>query len=102
MAHTTDPAARQAFTASLRKLADYLDKHPAVPVPRYGANITVIVDDTDDGGRDQVRQIARVMHASVQAPGHGNVSTSRGFGEVTYRAASIAPEVMDRQVSARG
>ena len=33
MSLTTDTAARQAFITGLRDLADYLDQHPAVPVP---------------------------------------------------------------------
>ena len=38
MSLTTDPATRQAFITGLRDLADYLDQHPAVPVPTYGTD----------------------------------------------------------------
>jgi hypothetical protein len=96
MTHTTDPGARAAFTASLRKLADYLDKHPSIPVPKYGADISLIVDDTDDGGREQIAQIARAMHTKVNSRREGNVTTSRSFGEVRYAATSISPQVMAR------
>ncbi len=49
MSFTTDPATRHALITGLRALADYLDQHPAVPVPRYGTEIYLSASSTDDG-----------------------------------------------------
>ena len=32
--YTTDPGAKGRFIRALRDLADYLDRHPAIPVPK--------------------------------------------------------------------
>ena len=61
MYYTTDPGARQAFIRALRDLADYLDRHPAIPVPTHGATILLHAATADDGGRAQVDHIARQL-----------------------------------------
>ena len=65
MFYTTDPEARQAFTRSLRELADYIDRHRAIPVPAYGATILLHADAAEDGGRAQVDYLARLLDAQV-------------------------------------
>ena len=61
MSFTTDPAARQAFITGLRDLADYLDQHPAVPVPENRTDIFLAAPALDDGGRAQVDRFARQL-----------------------------------------
>jgi hypothetical protein len=58
MSFTADPDARQAFITGLQDLAWYLAAHPAVPVPRYGTDIHLHADSTDDGGCAQVDHFA--------------------------------------------
>ena len=36
--YTTDPGAKGRFIRALRELADYLDRNPAIPVPKTGAD----------------------------------------------------------------
>jgi hypothetical protein len=49
MSYSTDPSARASFIGDLRALADFLDQHPAIPVPRYGQCLTLLAASTDDG-----------------------------------------------------
>ena len=53
MSYSTDPSARASFIGDLRALADFLDRHPAIPVPLYGECFTLHAASTDDGGRGQ-------------------------------------------------
>jgi hypothetical protein len=95
---TTDLAARQVFTASLRELADYLDTWVRIPIPEFTASIIVIVDDVDDGGCQQVDQAAGLMHEPVtdHVASGGNYSTERRFGDITYRITAVSAEAMRR------
>jgi hypothetical protein len=57
---------RQAFITGLRDLASYLASHPAVPVPRHGAEILLSANSTDDGGCTQVDHFARQLGITPQ------------------------------------
>jgi hypothetical protein len=98
MSITTDPAIRQAFITGLRTLADYLDQHPAVPVPRYGTEVYLSAPSTDDGGCAQVRQFARQL--GITAPAaisySGHYEAVRSFGPVGYRMIAISERAMAR------
>jgi hypothetical protein len=98
MAFTTDPATRRAFITGLRALADYLDQHPAVPVPRYGTEVYLCADSTDDGGCAQVRQFARQL--GITPPDRisysGHYEAARSFGPVSYRMIAISTAAMAR------
>jgi hypothetical protein len=102
MSLTTDPAYRQAFITGLRDLADYLDQHPAIPVPRYGAEIHLTAASTDDGGCAQVAQFARQLGitppASISSSGH--YEAVRRFGPVGYRMIAISDAAMARHYAA--
>ena len=52
--YTTDPGAQGKFIRSLRELADHLDRHPSIPVPKFGATIQLHASSADYGGRAQV------------------------------------------------
>jgi hypothetical protein len=41
MSYSTDPGARASFIGDLRALADFLDQHPAIPVPLYGGYLSL-------------------------------------------------------------
>ena len=102
MSFTTDPAARQAFITGLRDLAGYLDRHPAVPVPRYGTEISLHASSTDDGGCAQVSHFARQL--GVAAPKtiskSGHYEAVRSFGPVGYRMLAISDDAMARHHAA--
>ena len=98
MAFTTDPGIRQAFITGLRALADYLDRHPAVPVPRYGTEVYLSAASTDDGGCAQVAQFARQLGitppTAISYSGH--YEAARSFGPVSYRMIAISDAAMAR------
>lgn len=102
MRFATDPATRQAFTTGLRALADYLDQHPAVPVPRYGTEIHMTADSIDHGGCGQVNEFARQLGiaapASISDSGH--YEAIRFFGPVGYRMTAISDHAMARHRAA--
>ena len=92
MSYTTDTATRQAFITGLRDLADYLDQHPAVPVPAYGTEIHLCANSTDDGGCAQVNRFARQLNATVEngLAHSGHYEAVRAFGPVGYRIIAIS------------
>jgi hypothetical protein len=94
MHYTTSPEARQAFTRSLRELADYIDQHRAIPVPAYGETILLHADAAEDGGRAQVDYLARLLDAKVcdETATGGHYSAIRAFGVISYQITSI-PEL---------
>ena len=102
MSFTTDPATRKTFITGLRDLADYLDQHPAVPVPAYGTEVYLSARSTDDGGCAQVSQFARQL--GITAPKtisySGHYEAARQFGPVGYRMIAISEHAMARHRAA--
>jgi hypothetical protein len=98
MSFTTDPDARHAFITGLRDLAGYLASHPAVPVPRYGTEILLSANSTDDSGCAQVDHFARQLGVSPDddLADLGRYSAVRSFGPVGYRMTAISHDVMAR------
>jgi hypothetical protein len=98
MSFTTDPDTRQAFVTGLRDLADHLDAHPAIPVPRYGTEIYLSASSTDDGGCAQVSQFARQLGVAVPTTisYSGHYEAARYFGPVGYRMLAISDAAMAR------
>ena len=45
--YTTDPGAKGRFIRALRDLADYLDQHPAIPVPKTGETVILHASSAD-------------------------------------------------------
>jgi hypothetical protein len=102
MSFTTDPGTRQAFITGLRDLADYLDQHPAVPVPKYGTEVHLCAASTDDGGCTQVAQFARQLSIAVPTAvsASGHYEAARAFGPVGYRMIAISDFAMARHHAA--
>jgi len=96
MSVTTEPAIRQAFITGLRDLADYLDQHPAVPVPKYGTEVYLSASSTDDGGCAQVDQFARQLGITppTRISYSGHYEAARSFGPVSYRMIAISTAAM--------
>ena len=91
MYYTTDPGARRRFIRALRELADYLDRHPAIPVPEHGATILLHAATADDGGRAQVNRIAELLDADVcdETARGGHYWAVRNFGPIGYEVVAI-------------
>lgn len=89
--YTTDPGARGRFIRSLRDLADYLDRHMTIPVPAYGACLTMHAGSADDSGRAQVDHIAKLMDTGVhdETAHGGHYWAVRNFGPIGYEIAAI-------------
>jgi hypothetical protein len=89
--YTTNPAVKARFTSSLRELADYLDRHPAVPVPAFGATLTMYASPGDDS-RAQVNRIAAVLDIETrdETAHGGNYWATRSFGPIGYEIVAIA------------
>jgi hypothetical protein len=90
--YTTDPGAKARFTRALRDLADYLDRNPALPVPKTGETVTVHASPADHGGRAQVDHIARLLDASIrdETARGGHYWAVRQFGPIGYEIAAIS------------
>ena len=89
--YTTDPGAQGKFIRSLRELADYLDRHRNIPVPKYGACLTMHASSAENGGRAQVDHIAKLMHTDIndETPNGGHYWAVRNFGVIGYEIVAI-------------
>jgi len=91
----TGPEARAAVTAGLRALAEFLDAHPGLPVPRYSifAGLTVYPAGSQEDKRAEVDRIAYVLQVNTEE--FGVYQAERRFGgPVAYRAVAV-PEPED-------
>ena len=90
--YSTDPGARGRFIRALRELAEFLDRHPAIPVPKTGETITVHASSTGDGGRAQVDHIAALLGADIrdETARGGHYWATRQFGPIGYEIAAIS------------
>jgi hypothetical protein len=84
---TTDPTVRAEFIAGLRRLATFLADNPDVPVPTWGAEISVHLDGTDAQQRAAVDRIAGLIGAPASEGAH--YVTARDFGPITYSAVAV-------------
>ena len=91
MSLSTDTATRQAFITGLRDLADYLDRHPAVPVPAYGTEILLCASSADDGGCAQVNHFARHSSASPSRTAWPATATTKPSGPSARSATGSSP-----------
>jgi hypothetical protein len=87
-----DLFARAQTITGLRRLADYLENHPALPVKEYGFDLTIYPQaDTDAAGRAEVDRIADILDVAPvdNTPIGGHYIASKAFGRVSYRAVHI-------------
>ena len=86
---TVDPDTRAAFVAGLLDLACFLESHPDVPVPSYGASIGLSAFGADDEAeRRDVDLFAAVLGADI-TDRNGHYTARREFGPVSYEACAI-------------
>jgi hypothetical protein len=90
--YTTDPGAKARFTRALRDLAGYLDRNPAIPVPKTGETITVHASPADHGGRAQVDHIAGLLDVGIrdETARGGHYWAVRQFGPIGWSGHPVA------------
>ena len=91
--YTINSHIRARFTRSLRDLADYLDQHPAVPVPAFGTTVTMYATPGDDS-RAQVGRIAALLDTGIcdETAHGGHYWAVRNFGLVGYEIVAITEQ----------
>lgn len=90
-------AARAAFIAALRELADTLEANPAVPVPdKYDSQcISVLPDGGDDEANAFVDRFAAALGIEASDPrGTGHYKAARKFGPLTYESFHVSAAAM--------
>lgn len=87
---TTDTAARAAFIAGFRALAEFIEAHPALPVPRFSVHdgLTIYPVGSDADKRATVERVAQVLQVAPNE--YGLYEAARQFGGcVVYRVVSV-------------
>jgi hypothetical protein len=89
--YTTDQKTRDEFIAGLTELLAFLMTNPFVPVPAYGAQISLYADSYETGGKDQVDHLAWLITAPItdETAFGGHYQATRDFGPIEYTAVSI-------------
>jgi hypothetical protein len=84
-------AERQAFISGLRALADFLERNPEVPAPKYTDVLVFPPDEMPDA--EQQREVdaiaSRIASETEITSYRHHYQTSRQFGPVAYRAVAI-------------
>ncbi|MGH3177767.1 MAG: hypothetical protein ACRDPF_28310 [Streptosporangiaceae bacterium] len=90
--YTTDPGAKGRFIRALRELADYLDRNPAIPVPKTGETVTLHASPIGSGGRAQVDHIAKLLGTGIrdETARGGHYWAVRQFGPIGYEIVAIS------------
>lgn len=95
---STDPK-RAEFTAGLRALADFIDTHPEMPLPR-GADARVFLNGTDDEDRAEVDRVAGILGVQPERTLHGHYRAERDFGgRVTCAAIAVPAQRMAQHIA---
>jgi hypothetical protein len=91
MNHYANPEERVRVIAGLRDLADFLDRNPQVPAPRY-TDLLVFPSIGSDAEMfaeiDVIAELIGVTAGDADSPA-GHYSAVRDFGPVLYRAIAI-------------
>lgn len=93
---------REQLTADLRRVADFLDSRPEIPVPLF---VDIPVHPQHDAssapGADALvesERIAAELGCTMKVHG-GHYTATRTFGLVTYKAVVITPNAMARHAA---
>jgi hypothetical protein len=86
-----DLFARAQIIVGLRKLADYLEDHPDLPVPEFGGDVTFYPRGDDEQRRAEVDRIADILGVKPtdDTRRDGHYRAIKSFGRMTYRAVHI-------------
>lgn len=91
MSRYANPEERARVIAGLRDLADFLDRNPQVPAPRFTDLFVFPPSGSDVEMFAEIDVIAALIGttASVADSPAGHYSAVRDFGPVQYRAIAI-------------
>ncbi|GIH78303.1 hypothetical protein [Planobispora longispora] len=95
---------RRELIAGLRALAAFLDSHPQVPVPRYGAiRVSVHTNYDTDATTEpeaiaEVERIAALLGTTPTVEGGHHVAGME-FGSVRYEAVLVTRAAMARRAA---
>jgi hypothetical protein len=91
MTHYANDQERSRLIAGLRDLAEFLDRNPQVPAPRYADLLVFPPRGTDAEMFAEVDAVAEQIGvtASQNDTPDGHYIASRYFGPVQYRAVAI-------------
>jgi hypothetical protein len=94
-----NPTERQAIISGLRALADFLERTPDVPAPKYTDVLVFPPDDMPDTGkRREVDVIASHIGSGIEITSYlHHYQTSRQFGPVAYRAVAIPDDAHNKE-----
>ncbi len=97
MSYYADDQERSRLIAGLRDLAEFLDRNPQVPAPRYADLLVFPLRGTDAEMCAEVDVIAGQIGvtASRNDTPDGHYVASRYFGPVQYRAVAIPQATRD-------
>lgn len=85
---------RAEFTAALRELADFIDAHPDLPLPR-GVEVSPYLNGTDEEDRAEVDRIGGILSTQPRQSSTGQYRVRRTFGgRATYEAVAIPERQM--------
>ncbi|GIH79813.1 hypothetical protein [Planobispora longispora] len=97
-------ARRNRLIADLRGLAEFLERHPEVPVPRYGSvrmSVYPLYDTdatTEAEAIIEVARIATLLGVPLRVE-HGHHVARADFGTVCYEAILITQAARDRRAA---
>lgn len=102
MTYAADPQQRDQILDDARKLLDWLEAHPDLPITATGIEVSLsISEDTDDAETEELQRIAAaagVDITNVRGKTAGPDDTHRyavyQIGKVRYRAAAVAAATM--------
>jgi hypothetical protein len=92
-------AGRQALISGFRALADFLERNPEVPAPKYTDVHVFPPDDLPDAEQQhEVDIIASRIGSGIEITAYRHhYQTSRQFGPVAYRAVAIPSDARKEQ-----
>ncbi|GAA3143320.1 hypothetical protein GCM10010466_37880 [Planomonospora alba] len=96
---STDPTRRAAFITGLRDLADFIEAHPGIPVPRQSTPITYFPKQTTDAEmRAEIDRIADLCGAQIDSEPlpYGHYMITLPFGPLRYEIAAILADARAR------
>ena len=91
MSYYANSEERAGLIAGLRQLAEYLDRHPDVPAPRWTDLLVFPPAGSDAEMFAEIDAIAGRIGTTASDAGSpaGHYSAFRDFGPVQYRAVAI-------------
>jgi hypothetical protein len=94
---TPEQGRRAMFIADLYRMADYLAKHPEIPLDEYPSlTISHFPSGTDAEELAEVRRVADLLGVAPtpEHPNSTHIVAAKRFGQVTYRTVHVPAQDM--------